>query len=318
MFQELTENDSKKKMWWVAAIGAVVGLSIASFFLPGGDDLYRYYIPFVRGCLDCGFVPYYAQWFLLPLLILPAYPLAWPLWAVISLLAFLMIAAKTKVNPLLFFIAFPLLGQIWLGQIDVIVCAGVAILALARNPYLRGVGIALALVKPQLSFLAVIASLLDEQWKSLWKISVAPLVVFAISLFVFGADWPLKWLSNALQSLPVHAWRLAGMDTWRYGIFLLPLPLFIRNRTKRIQAGVLVSVLATPFFGVYSYLLFLMFGLKWWHVVLSYAWLVAYPWQSENAMRFAWVLPLAMLAQITWQEWELRYGEVVYSKRSKK
>ncbi len=307
-------NNGRGKIERAAALGAVIGLSFASFFLPGGDDLYRYYIPFARGCLDCGFVPYYSQWFLSPLLVFPGYPFAWPLWVILSLLGFMVVAAKMKVSPLLFFIVFPLLGQIWLGQIDVIVCIGIAILALARNSFWRGVGITLALIKPQLSFLAVIVALLDERRGTSWKVFVSPVLVFALSLIVFGVEWPLKWLENALQSLPVHAWRLAGLDTWRFGIFLLPLPFFIRGREKRIQTAILVSVLATPFFGVYSYLLFLMFGIKWWHVVLSYAWLLAYPWQSENAMRFAWVLPLAILAQIAWQEWNFRIGRANISR----
>lgn len=66
----------KENCWWVASFGVLAGITIAAFTLPGGDDLYRYYQPFAQGCLDCGFVPYFAQWFLWPLLLLH-YPLAW-------------------------------------------------------------------------------------------------------------------------------------------------------------------------------------------------------------------------------------------------
>ncbi|PWH14611.1 MAG: hypothetical protein DDG60_07610 [Anaerolineae bacterium] len=291
---------------WMAAMGAVLGLSLASFFLPGGDDLYRYYIPFAQGCLDCGFVPYYARWILFPLMLLPAYPLAWPLWVIFSLLGFVLVVYKMKINPFLFFLSFPLLGQVWLGQIDVIVCAGIAILVLSKNPYWRGGGIVLALTKPQLSFLAIAVAVFDEDRQNIWKISVAPLFVLAASCLFFGLDWPVRWLGNAMQSLPVHAWRLAGLDTWRWGLFLLPLPFFVRGRETRLLTAILVSVLSTPFFGVYSYLLFLMLGVQWWQVVLSYAWLAAYPWQNENAMRLAWILPVVLLLQVLWQAWRKR------------
>lgn len=61
--------------WWIAAFGAALGLIIASFQTHGGDDLYRYYLPFSQGCLNCGYVPYYARLFLWPLSWLPEYPL---------------------------------------------------------------------------------------------------------------------------------------------------------------------------------------------------------------------------------------------------
>jgi hypothetical protein len=56
-----------KKIWWIAAAGAALGLSAAPFLLPGGGDLYRFYRTFTQGWLDCGYAPYFAQWFLWPL-----------------------------------------------------------------------------------------------------------------------------------------------------------------------------------------------------------------------------------------------------------
>jgi len=53
-----------------------------------------------------------------------------------------------------FFLSFPFVGQIWLGQIDWLVALGLIIFVFNKNPYLRGVGIILALTKPQLTFLA--------------------------------------------------------------------------------------------------------------------------------------------------------------------
>jgi len=50
----------REKLWWIASLGALAELEIATLILPGGDDLYRYYQPFAQGCLDCGYVPYFA------------------------------------------------------------------------------------------------------------------------------------------------------------------------------------------------------------------------------------------------------------------
>lgn len=304
--QSVLSKLETKMTWWVLALGACIGMMLSSIYLPGGDDLYRYYIPFEQGCLDCGFVPYFAQWFLSPLHLLPAYPASWPVWAAVSLVGFMVLAYFTDVNPLLLLTSFPMLGQIWLGQIDIVICTGLVIFLLAKNPYLRGLGVALALTKPQLTALALLFGLLLEHRTVLWKLFIVPLIVFVLSLLVWGVDWPMHWVSNALTSLPTHVWRLASSDIWRFGIFLLPLPFFIGERRKRLEAGLLVSALATPFFGVYSYVTFLLLHSTWWTWLLSFAWVITYFWMQESAMRFAWILPLAMLSHLVYEEWRER------------
>lgn len=295
----------KENFWWVASFGVLAGITIAAFTLPGGDDLYRYYQPFAQGCLDCGFVPYFAQWFLWPLLLLH-HPLAWPIWTLLCMAGFFVLLRFTKVNPLFFLVSFPMLGQIWLGQIDIFVCIGLVILVFSRNPFLRGLGIALALIKPQLTVLVIFFMLMFEKRQDLWKILTIPTLTIVASLFVYGLSWPYTWLQNAFARLPVHVWRLASATSWRYGIILLPLPLLFRDRRKRMLVSLLVSSLATPFFGVYSYIIFLLFDTPWWAVVLSFAWIAAYPLFQANAMQFAWVLPLSLLFGITLKELQER------------
>jgi hypothetical protein len=266
-----------------------------SFFLPGGDDLYRYYQPFQQGCATCGFVPPFARWFLWPLDVLPAYPLTWPLWTLISVTAWLLLARWTKVNPLLLMLSFPLWGQLWLGQVDWLVACGLVLFLLGRHPALRGFGILLAMVKPQLSALVILALLLQEKPQNIIRIIALPLAAFLLSLWVYGLSWPVDWLTGASAAVPVHHWRLAGLDTWRIGIFFIWLPFLFHDPRQRLVASLLVSSVATPFFGVYSYVIFLLFILPWWAVPLSYAWELASPWLGTDAMRFAWMLPLALL-----------------------
>jgi hypothetical protein len=295
------------KISWILSLGASIGIIISAFFLPGGDDLYRYYIPFENGCLDCGYVPYYAQWFLWPLHILPDYPYAWPAWTIINVLGFLALAHFTGVNPFVFMISFPVLGQFWLGQVDISISLGIVIFLFARNPYTRGLGICLALTKPQLTVLPIFFSLLLENPKSVAKLMVIPSFGLLISLLIYGPQWPIDWVSNALDDLPVHVWRLASMDVWKFGMFLVPAPLLIRNRRTRLEAGLLVSALATPFFGVYSYVTFLLLNTKWWTCALSYGWVIGYFWLGESAMRFAWILPLFMLLMLVYEAWNERH-----------
>jgi hypothetical protein len=302
----LKQISSQQKMMWLAAAGAAIGLIIASFRLPGGDDLYRYYLPFVNGCLDCGYVPYFAQWFLWPMNFLPAYPYAWPVWTIFCVAGFLALAFFSGVNPLLLMVSFPMLGQIWLGQIDFLVSLGLVLLLFGRHPFWRGTGIILALTKPQLTVLPILFSLLLESPRAALKLLIIPLLVLLTSLFVFGLDWPIHWFKNAAIGLPAHVWRLASSDIWKFGIFLTPIPLWVRGKKERLLAGLLISSLATPFYGVYSYIVFLLFDVKWPYVLLSYAWLLGFVFWKETAMRFAWILPLAMLIYLLYTERKLK------------
>ncbi|MBL8049862.1 MAG: hypothetical protein JNM46_01450 [Anaerolineales bacterium] len=284
-----------EKLSWVAAIGAGIGLIMASFYLYGGDDFYRYYLPFAQGCFDCGYVPYFAKWFLFPISFFPEYPFGWSVLTIISVIGFLALAYITRINPLYFFISFPMLGQIWLGQIDVLIATGLVIFLFSKNDYVRGLGLILALTKPQLTFLPLMLSLLLESPRLLPKLLLVPAVTIFLSLIIFGSTWFVDWIENASTNLPVHVWRLASLDVWKFGIFLAPLPLLFKEKRERLTVGLLVSALATPFYGVYSYVLFLLFDIKWWSVLLSYIWMLAFVIWQESAMRLAWILPLGIL-----------------------
>ena len=297
-FQRIQNRLMLPKTWVVLSIEIAILWVGFSFILHGGDDLYRYYQPFLQGCASCGFVPPFARWFLLPVNLLPAYPLTWPLWTIISVTTWLLLARWTSVNPLLLMLSFPLWGQLWLGQVDLLVACGLVLFLMAKKPDLRGFGILLALVKPQLSVLAILALLIQEKPRTIARIVVIPLLGFALSLWLYGLDWPFVWLTGSSAAVPVHQWRLAGLDTWRIGIFFIWLPFLFKDKRQRMAASLLVSSMATPFFGVYSYVIFLIFILPWWAVPLSYSWLLAYPWLNETAMRFAWVLPLSLLVWI--------------------
>jgi hypothetical protein len=293
-----------EKISWFAAFGAGIGLIIASLRLYGGDDFYRYYLPFAQGCLDCGYVPYFAKWFLFPISLFPDYPFGWSLWTIISVIGFLVLAYMTRINPLYFFISFPMLGQIWLGQIDLLVAIGLVIFLVSKNDYIRGFGLILALIKPQLTFLPLTLSLFLESPRLLPKLLLVPAVTFFLSLIFFSPTWFIEWIENASTNLPIHIWRLASVDIWRFGIFLSVLPLLFHEKRERLTAGLLVSSLATPYYGVYSYILFLLFDVNIYSVLLSYAWLIALFFWQETAMRLAWVLPLGMLISMLYKKWK--------------
>ena len=59
-------------------------------------------------------------------------------------------------------------------------------------------------------------------------------------------------------------------------------------------------VITLPWFGVYSYFVFLAFLGPWWAIPLSYVWLVGFPLFGVDAIHIAVLLPLALLAVMVW------------------
>ena len=301
MIQRLSKYNWNK-IGWITAVEVGIIVIVATFFLPGGEDINRFYIPFGNGCLDCGvYLPYFAQWIFWPLTFVPP-RLVWPVWTTVNVVGLISLCWFTKVNPALVILSFPAFGQFWLGQTDIVIMAGLAIGLLAPNPYLQGIGIVLASAKPQLSGLAVLILLIHLPRQKIIKVLVFPFIAMIASLIVYGFNWPIEWFIHSLNTVPIDYWRLAPNDVWPYGIVGI-LALFVfRPLRPRFEATLIISALATPFFSVYSYLVFLVFRAPWWSLPLSYTWILMYPVWGRTAMRLAWVLPVGLLGYLFYKE----------------
>jgi hypothetical protein len=238
----------------------------------------------------------------------------WPVVVILTGFVVFVVCRAVKVNPVLVFLSFPFFVQLWLGQVDFIEMGGLALALLSSNPYLRGVGIILALTKPQVTILAVLFLLIKEDIKDLPKLLAVPVAVFGISMLVYGGTWPLEWLSNAGEKIPLHRYRLASNMIWPLGLALIWVPILFKDRRERFEAALLVTSIATPFYGVYAYPVFLVFRSSWWTLLLSYAWVVFFPWFGAEALKFAWVLPVGMLGHLVYKEWGKRKRGDKYTK----
>jgi len=277
----------------------VLLVTIATFFLPGGDDLYRFYLPFAEGCLDCGFAPYHTSLLLWPLTLIPP-RLLWPAWSLLTMLAIVWASHRFNSNGLVALLTFSAFGQIWLGQIDGLLVVGLALALTATNSYLRGVGLLLASVKPHVAGPAISVILWHEarQARAIpWKILAAPGLGLLVSLGLWGWDWPWRWLL-ARNEPPLHVWRLASL--FPYGLMAFGAIFLLHGKRKQVQAALLASALGMPFYGAYSYVVFLIFLIPWWSVPVSYTWLLGYPWLGNRALQLAWLLPLSLLIYLVW------------------
>ncbi|MBM7844956.1 glycosyltransferase 87 family protein [Herpetosiphon giganteus] len=292
-----------RRIAWISAILIAGTLVIASFFITMfGEDLYKYYMPFAKGCDTCGFNPYYARWFFVPLMILPDNQWAMPLWSLLVFAGMFWFIYKLDANPLVI-IAFPMLGQYSLGQVDIFLCIGFYLMLKSKNSWLQGLGICFLAIKPQVTALVIVGFLIGQKWSQLWKIVIPPAIMLLLSFLVFGIDWPVRWLSNT-QALPPHVWRLAAGDTWRFALPFIWIPFLFADRERRMLLSILMMALASPVFGTYSYIVFILFYPQWWTIVLSYVWVVFTPIEPDFAIRFAWILPLVMIIHICYTNWD--------------
>ncbi len=271
----------------------------ASFVLPGGEDIYTYFVPLGRGCFTCAFNPYYTSWLMFPLTLIPT-QLLWPFVVLTSLLSILWVSTKMGTNPAVVLLAFPTLALVWLGQIDALVIAGLALAFSSRHSALRGLGLVMASVKPQMTIVPILVLLWYDRER--WKTLILPLLVFAASLVIWGITWPLEWVrfvSDAkldIDSIPL--WNQASL--YPYGIVFFAAIFLVKGSREQLTGALLASALAFPWFGVYAYSAFLVFWAPWWALPISYAWVVAYPLLGSAALRLAWITPLSMLIALLW------------------
>ncbi|MEJ2759157.1 MAG: hypothetical protein P8046_11810 [Anaerolineales bacterium] len=280
--------------YWIIAIEVAVLLLIGTIFFPGGADLRNYYLPFVNGCMDCGFVPYYGQWMLFPLTLVPE-TWAWTLWTFVSMVGFLLLSRITEVNPAYVMLSFPLFGQFWLGQVDLIICVGLVLAIYSPKAFLRGLGICLMLLKPQISILPILFLIIREDEKNWWKVIIFPVAMLLISFLVYGVVWPFAWLQNASAEIPSHVWKLAAGLFWPWGLMMFPLVFLFKQKREGTLVALLISAVVMPYFSVYSYVVFLILESSIGTVVISFLWLISMPFMGREAMKFSWILPLYLL-----------------------
>ena len=284
-----------QRLKWLIIADVIVIFALAAFVLPGGQDLDSFY-HFASGCLSCVNEPPFASW-ILAFLNLTGDAWRWPFWTVLISVLLVWSSRNLGGDPLWVILSFPAMAQIWLGQLDGFITLGTTMAVTFGNPYLRGLGLLLMAMKPQVAAPAILLLFWYERERL--KVAAIPVAVALLSFVVWGIDWPVRW---AFHSEP--AWM--NEIPWRVGT-LFPIGLLafaviplLADKKSQIYAAFLASALGLPFYGSYSYVTFLVLSAPWWSTPLSYAWVLAYPWLGRQALQFAWVLPLVMLAHLVW------------------
>jgi hypothetical protein len=281
------------RLRWVilAEIGLLLVIGMLRY--PAGDDFHNHFWPMARGCVQCGYNPYFTSWLLFPLSWLP-WKANYLAWAAITLAAFVAAARYYGTDPIRVVLSFPMMWALWLGQIDALPLAGLVVgdYALRRSqPFLLGAALVLMATKPQLTLAVMALYLLHTS--SLLRTLLLPAGVAALSFAVWGIGWPLEWLTQR-PGFDYTPW-LASLWPWGLIAFLpaLWLPLEL---SKRRKALLYASAIGLPFFGSYSYTLFLVEGAPWWAVAATYAPILLVMLAGPQAARLMVVVPIVLLS----------------------
>jgi hypothetical protein len=288
-------GNMNKKLQTAVVVEVLLLVLVISFALPYtelgqtrniGRDV-DVYARLGRGCITCGHAPYYAAFVLWPLGLVPEDWL-WRVWTVATILIVWRACWRLDTNPVPVLLSFAMLSQIGLGQVDAIILGGLVLAFTAKNAYLRGLGLLLTSVKPQLSLVAILVLLWHDEERL--KVLTIPMLAGVISLVIWGIDWPVRWLTTQTNT-PPHPWR-AYLFPW--GLPALLIIPFIRGRYWQLVASLWASALAIPSFASYSYIVPLTFLAPWWTIPAGFAWAIGIPFIVQP-IRLSWLLAVVML-----------------------
>lgn len=240
--------------WWMLPVILVMAVGLALVPGSGPDFLNVYYRASDRGY--AGF--YYPAW---SLFVLKPFDLLPPRIAYVVFLlvqvACVVVAARYFGGDLRgIFLNYTAVRSMLLGQCDGLVIFGLVLLDWGlrrRRDGLAGLGLSLALVKPQVGLPLSVYFLLRRR-------RLLPLMVLAAAVvlsLVLWPGWPRDLLERLLQDPPLHLgnvslWQyigVAALTLWLPAIFL-PMP-----ETRRQTLIAATSALALPYFQSHSLLL---------------------------------------------------------------
>ena len=214
--------EKRRRLRNVIQIEVIVITMVAfGFLLPtAGSDLVDWHLPFASGCNECAYNPWYARWLMAPLTWVP-FEVVRPLLAGLSIGVFMWASNRLETAWWVVVLAFPMLGQLWLGQIDAYVVVGLLLALESPNPYVRGAGMVLAMIKPQNALIPILILLWHDQDRL--KTLIVPIAIFVLSLVVIGPLWPLEWFELLVADRADIAtdplWNWAALWPWGGGEF---------------------------------------------------------------------------------------------------
>ncbi len=250
-----------KKIVEIFPWSLAIAIGSAVFFASFPDMMYD-----LRGMRDAQntlnyYHPLYARWLFMLLSVGPL-QIMFLLLAAVSIASLYFSLRVYGGRHWMVFVSYQLLWLYFYGQIDGIIIGGLTLAYYAierKRPVLAGLGIAIAMIKPQMSAFMI---LLFLWWSpSKWKTLTIPTVMILLSFIQWGF-WIPEWLNKLFgfhdiflpTATNISVWPITGPWVLLIWPFLALLPIDRKHRLIAFAAGTMMSV---PYFPIYSSLLVL-------------------------------------------------------------
>ncbi|MBL6983331.1 MAG: DUF2029 domain-containing protein [Anaerolineales bacterium] len=271
-FQSLKAGKLFPVIWWVLGIGIVVGCVINFDKGISGFDWIFFYYPQAQQITDGTLLnPLWIYFIIKPIALLPL-PISYLVFLFLNLGLFWVGSNLAGGNRYLLLISFPAFWMLWFGQLDGFVLFGTALgLAALKSekPIWMGIAILLILVKPHVG--APLA-LLFFIWHPKRETLLTVLLVFVLSLIVWGWDWPITWVRNILTiQEEYYVPQTTNISLFPYGLLAWLAILIPKTPMDRVKVALSATLLSVPYAATYSILPLLVLPLPWWVYLLASA-----------------------------------------------
>ena len=259
-------------IWWVLGIGIVIGCYINfAKGISGFDWIFFYYPQAQHATSDTLINPLWIYFVISPIARLPL-PVSYLVFLLLNLGMFWMGSHLTGGNRYLLLLSFPAFWMLWFGQLDGFVLFGTALGLKAldsKKPILMGLAILLLLVKPHIG--APLA-MLYFLWLPKRDTLLTVLLVTALSMIVWGWEWPLTWVRNILTiQEEYYVPQSTNISLFPYGLLAWLALLIAKSPMDRVKVALSATLLSVPYAATYSILPLLVLPLPWWVYLIGSA-----------------------------------------------
>lgn len=287
-------------------VGAIIGYTLITLFLPGGHDGLLYYLrPYWPGAT----APPWLFTITAPVKALDPLHLRWTYLMLVSLAA-LVFAYRAIDNRKWWIVLLnhAVFVNLWLGQIEFATVLGAAlawlVLEKKAHPVVFGIGGVLLLTKVQvggtLGLLFAFWIWQEQGLKAILWAAASALAIFLLTLLAYP-QWPIDYI-HALQALdPGSQWW--SVSIFPFGLIFLPLAFYPGDvgKRRRIRMVACATLLASPYFAWYHATTALVFETR--IEILWISWLDVVRRALFGPSLFGWFLPCCMLL---WDVWQIR------------
>jgi len=293
-------------IWWVLGIGIVIGCGI-NFVkgISGFDWIFFYYPQAQQATSDTLINPLWIYFVIGPIARLPL-PVSYLVFLLLNLGMFWMGSNLTGGNRYLLLLSFPAFWMLWFGQLDGFVLFGTALGLKAldsKKPILMGIAILLLLVKPHIGAPLAILYFL---WLPKRDTLLTVLLVTALSMIVWGWEWPIAWVRNILTiQEEYYVPQTTNISLFPYGFLAWLALLIAKSPMDRVKVALSATLLSVPYAATYSILPLLVLPLPWWVYVIGSAPFLLGP----NGYRLTTLVPIVTIILVIYPLLQAKFFE---------